>query len=199
MFGGRYVRSFPYNRSMRLLLAAAVFAGLLAFLAAVRPTYGQSVSRGKPAEPAKEPIHIVADMLTSDSEARVAEFSGNVRATQGGTVITSDRLKIFYAAEASGAPQPQGAVGESAVKKIIASGNVRISFDNKVAVTREAVYNSETKMLVLTGPDSKITSGSDSLSGEKITYNRADGGITVEGGPNKRVEAVFHTGGGGIR
>jgi len=145
----------------------------------------------------KEKIHVVADLLTTNSEARFAEFVGNVRATQGDTVITSDRLKIFYSERLAESKNPSA--GEGAVKRIVATGNVNISFDNRVATAQEAVYNTESRILVLSGPHSKITSGTDSITGEKITYNRADGRITVESGRNSRVEAVFHSGGEGIR
>ena len=53
-------------------------------------------------------------------------------------------------------------------------------------------------MLVLSGPNSKIVSGSDSVAGEKITIHRANGRINVESGGEKRVNAVFFSGGKGL-
>lgn len=170
---------------------------LLVFLGAGGQTAAQNTALQTDADRQKEKIHIVADVLTTDSQARFAEFSGKVRAAQGETVITSDRLKIFYSeqlTESGNAPP-----GEGAIKKIIAGGNVRISFDNRIATAEEAVYDTDSKILVLTGPQAKISSGADSITGEKITYNRSDGRITVESGQKSRVEAVFHSGGGGIR
>jgi len=188
---------FPCNTlNFRILLAGTAVL-VLVFFSADRGAFAQNPAHGPDAAAQKEKIHIVADVLTSNSEARFAEFTGNVRATQGDTVITSDRLKIFYTeglAESKGSSS-----GEGAINKIVASGNVKISFDNRVATAQEAVYNSESKILVLSGPQSKIVSGTDSITGEKITYNRSDGRITVEGGRNSRVEAVFHSGSGGIR
>ena len=197
MSGGCCVTIFPYNRSVcrRLIVGAAVLA--LVFFSAGRRISAQVPVRSPDAAELQEKIHVVADMLTSDSETRFAEFSGNVRATQGNTVITSDRLKIFYSE--SLAESKNLSADEGAVKRIVATGNVRISFDNRIATAQEAVYTSESKILVLSGPQSKITSGSDSITGEKITYNRSDGRITVESGRDSRVEAVFHSGGGGIR
>ena len=142
-------------------------------------------------------IHIIADKLISDNEHDYAEFIGNVRATQQDTVITADRLKIFLKKN----PENKGAseVGTESIDKIIASGNVKINFDNKVAVTRQAVYNTETEVLVLLGDDSKIISGKDSISGEKITLYRTTGGITVESSKDKRVEAVLYSGEKGLK
>ena len=197
MYGGRFVIIFPYNRtSIRRLLTGAAALVLVVWgmrLAASAQDPGGSQGTAEQ----KEKINVVADLLTSDSEARFAEFIGNVRATQGDTVITSDRLKIFYSERLADSKNPPA--GESAVKRIVATGNVKISFDNRVATAQEAVYNSEAKILVLSGSPAKITGGTDSITGEKITYNRSDGRITVESGRNSRVEAVIHSGSGGIR
>jgi lipopolysaccharide export system protein LptA len=169
----------------------------LIFLFAGRPASAQSSAPQPAADKQSEKIHIVADLLTSDSETRFAEFIGNVRATQGNTVITSDRLKIFYSENPEGAKDPSTA--QSAIKKIVASGNVTISFDDRVATAREAVYDTQQNTLVLSGSPSTVKSGLDSIMGEKITYNRTDGRITVEKGQNSRVEAVFHSKEGGLQ
>ncbi|MDP2644756.1 MAG: LptA/OstA family protein [Desulfobacterales bacterium] len=139
-----------------------------------------------------EKIQISADNLITTHAMHIAEFSGNVRATMGTTVIVADRLKIFYAAK----PENTGksAPIKESIKKITADGNVKINFDDKVAVANHAEYITEGATLVLSGADSKITSGSDSISGAKITYHKTDGRIRVEGDKNKRVEAVFFQG-----
>ncbi|MEW6673744.1 MAG: lipopolysaccharide transport periplasmic protein LptA [Thermodesulfobacteriota bacterium] len=177
-------------------MAIAAALALMLFSGDLR-AFAQNRVSGSDKTGQKEKIQIVADMLTSDSGTHVAEFSGNVRATQGETVITSDRLKIVYSEKLAASKNPSA--GEGAIETIIATGNVRISFDNRVATAQEAVYNTESKVLVLSGAHSKITSGADSITGEKITYNRNDGHITVESGRNSRVEAVFHTQSDGIR
>ena len=76
--------------------------------------------------------------------------------------------------------------------------NVKIIFDDKTAISQRAVYTTDSRILVLTGPDSKIISGKDSISGEKITLYRADDRIIVESGKEKQVEAVFFSKQGGL-
>jgi lipopolysaccharide export system protein LptA len=142
-------------------------------------------------------IHITADKLISDNKVDYAEFIGNVRATQEDTVITADSLKIFVKKNPDNKSTPGG--GMDSINKIIASGNVKINFDNRVAVTRQAVYNTETGILVLSGDNSRIISGKDSISGEKITLHRTTGRITVESGKEKRVEAVLYSGEKGLK
>lgn len=143
-----------------------------------------------------EKIHITADKLISDHEAKYAEFIGNVKATQRDTVITADKLKIFFKRGMDNKKNPLA--GDESINKIVANGNVQIKFDNRVAVTQQAVYINETRVLVLSGADSKVISGNNSISGEKITIYRTDGRIQVEGGKGERVEAVLYTGEKGI-
>ncbi|MDL1980831.1 MAG: hypothetical protein LWX02_05055 [Deltaproteobacteria bacterium] len=142
-------------------------------------------------------IYITADKLIADSEAKCAEFIGNVRAVQEDTVITADRLKIFYKKVEDNNKNLTS--DEGSIEKIISSGNVKINFDDKVAVAEHAVYTSETGVLVLTGPNSKVTSGTNFVSGEKITLYRAEDRMTVESGNKKRVEAVFYSKEKGIK
>jgi lipopolysaccharide export system protein LptA len=150
-----------------------------------------------PSVPENGKIHITADKLISDNDANYAEFIGKVRATQGDTVIIADRLKIFLKKNADN--KDASGVGSESIDKIIASGNVKINFDNRVAVTPQAVYNTNTEVLVLSGENSRIISGKDSVSGEKITLYRTTGRISVESGEAKRVEAVFYSGEKGLK
>ncbi len=136
-------------------------------------------------------IHITSDRLVADNEAMLAEFTGNVVATRETDVITADRLKIFYKKGVNKKEKP--AAGEEMIKKIVANGNVVIKFDDKVAMAQQAVYTAETGIIVLTGPNSKVTSGDNFISGEKITLYRSDDRMIVEGSKEKRVESVFYS------
>jgi lipopolysaccharide export system protein LptA len=129
-------------------------------------------------------IDIRSDRLDIDNEKRIADFSGNVVARQAETVIEADRLQVYY----------KGSGGESAdaLEKIVATGNVRIQFENGLAETPEAVYSMDTRVFVLTGAGSRVTSGKSQIAGEKITLRRDDGRVTVEGGGSRQVEATFY-------
>ncbi len=135
-------------------------------------------------------IHVTSDRLYSDSKTRWAEFVGNVRASQGNTVITADRLKIYYKSALSTAASK--GPGEESIQRLESSGNVVIRFDNRVAKADKAVYITDSRILILTGPNASITSGKNTISGEKITFYRKDGRIRVEGGKKGRVEAFFY-------
>ena len=146
----------------------------------------------------KEKIHISSESLVVNDSEKYAEFIGNVKAVQGNTEIISNRLKIYYegnprksSGEASG---NAGATGDS-IKKIVAIGNVKISFDDTVAESREAVYTTSDRILVLSGPNSKVTKpSSGEISGSKILINRDTGQIKFEG----NVEGIFFSGEKGL-
>jgi lipopolysaccharide export system protein LptA len=144
-------------------------------------------------------IQISADRLVFDNKAQSAVFSGNVTAVQGATSISADRLTVFYdAAEADSGAQPDT---QAAIRRIVSEGNVTIRFDDKVAVTRKAIYNRSSGMLELVGEGTRVTSGQNTITGNHITVDRAKDNITVEGGGTRRVEAVIFPGqtdGGGL-
>jgi lipopolysaccharide export system protein LptA len=179
------VRLLNFNKNLCpiLLFFFSVFT-VLAVPVIPRPGYAEEKPKDTDVRSLSEnrKIHITADKLISDNEVDYAEFIGNVRATQEDTVITADRLKIFVKKNPD---NKSPGVGTESIHKIIASGNVKINFDNRVAVTPQAVYNTKTGVLVLSGDNSRILSGKDSISGEKITLYRTTGRITVESGEEK--------------
>lgn len=132
-------------------------------------------------------IQITADRLISNTGDNNAEFVGNVRVRQGETRIDADRLQIIFS-DSSGSEDPSP---EQSLERLIASGNVKIIVDNRLAVANKAVYITKKRLLTLTGPGAKITSGENTISGETITFHRDNGRFTVEGGPEGRVEAVI--------
>jgi lipopolysaccharide export system protein LptA len=159
-----------------LLAAAAALFLMTALPAASAP--------GK--KPAPQAIEIRSDRLLVDSQKRTAEFFGRVRARQGDTTIEADQLTVYY--------HPDGGENVDALDRIVAVGNVRIRFENRLAETPEAVYNVKERVFVLNGAGTRVSSGSSHITGEKITLYRDDGRVVVESGSQKQVEAVFYPG-----
>jgi lipopolysaccharide export system protein LptA len=142
-----------------------------------------------PNDEKKSEIHITSDKMVLESNAEYVEFMGNVRATQEESVLTGNSLKVFYQGGLD--KNKESFVGEESIKKIVAKGNVKIIFEDKIATAQQATYTTASRILVLSGPDATIISGKDSISGEKITFYRADDRVIVESGKEKRVKAVF--------
>jgi lipopolysaccharide export system protein LptA len=166
----------------------AVFLALVAGILC-ETLYATPVSAVQPKQQASPtPIEITADSMVTNSQKHAAVFSGNVTATQGKSRLTADQLTIFY---------KSGSKGESAgtndIERLEAQGHVRIMFDNKLAVSNQAVYIIKERKLVLEGPDSKVISGRDEIAGAKITFYRDNGRMILESDDRSRVKAVIHS------
>ena len=171
-----------------------VFTMLLLVLLCLPAAAADTSAAKQPGSPDQK-IRITADRLVVDTKTDSAEFTGNVRAAQGSTVITSDRLKVLYDQSSEKASARE--TGAS-IKAIISTGNVIIHFDDKVATTDKAVYSSQTGIFTLTGKGTRVTSGDNSIIGEKITVDRKKDRMTVESGESSRVNAVIFTGQDGL-
>ena len=168
--------------AVALILTAILTAG--AALAA-----DQSKVKATDAEPQDTPIIITAEQLESDNKAKYAEFTGNVKATQADFVITSDKLRIYYRGELLNAEQKES--NEEVLKKIVASGNVKITTDQYIANTETLEYDTALMTIILTGENSTVIDGKNSITGSKIILYQKDGRIQVLGSKKKRIKAEF--------
>lgn len=150
------------------------------------------------AEPSEEPIYITADKLVTDSRSNTAQFSGSVRAVQGQSILTADNLTLIFDAKGDNSANAAMSGDTNDIKRIEARGNVRIEFDNRVAVGEQAVYITDERKLVLEGPGAKVVSGKDEVIGSKITFYRDDGRVSMEGDGQHRVKAIIHSGQRGL-
>jgi len=138
----------------------------------------------------EEQIQIIADKLVTNNAEKFAEFVGDVRASQGNFVITSERLRIYYRDDPDRKKDQTGS--QESIKRIVANGNVQLSSEKYEAKTDQVEYDLDTQVIVLIGENSTVTSGKNVLTGSKITVYRKNGQITVERSPQKRVKAVFY-------
>ena len=141
------------------------------------------------AKPENSPIIITAEQLDSDNKAKFAEFSGNVKAIQADFVITSDKLRIYYKGELLNTEEKGN--DEEALKKIVATGNVKITSDQYIAKTEKLEYDTASMTIILTGENSTVINGKNSITGSKIILYQKDGRVKVLGSKNKRIKAEF--------
>jgi lipopolysaccharide export system protein LptA len=180
------VKIFNFKYPTGLVLPMLLFLMLLPPLT-TRGEAGTDTPPVKAADPEAKKIHISSERLISNTADNNAEFIGNVSVRQGETLITADSLKIFFSGKSEAGPTSPA----QSLEKLVATGNVEIKFDNRLAVARQAVYITAQRMLILTGPGAMVTSGDNTITGETITFYRDDGRFTVEGGSNGRVKAVI--------
>ena len=167
---------------LRALVMLTVFTGAHTAAAA-----SEAVDANNPNK--NNRIQITSDKLNAEVDAGEIEFIGNVKATQAGAVITSDRLKIIYDPDAT--KNKTGDIENVAIEKIIANGHVKIVTDNLIAETDRAEYTIISKVLVLLGEHSKVSQGGLSITGTKFTLNRSEEKLTVESSGENRIKAIL--------
>lgn len=139
----------------------------------------------------KEPIEITADRLVTNNTEKWADFLGAVKAVQGKFTMTSDALRVYYTGDLMNPPKDQPM--RSSVEKFVAKGRVHIVTDQYTTDSQQAEYVQATDILTLTGPNSRVVSGGNTITGPKIVLQRAEGKAVVEGVGSERVKAVFNT------
>ncbi len=181
-------KQFKNASSLRTIFAFALIIVLgTAFTAA--PGYAQDEKSDPKGDSAGKPIKLAADRLDSNPVEKYAEFIGNVKATQADYEITSNSLRIYYDGDLIN--RKKGSSGADMLKKIVASGKVEVNSDQFTAKTERLEYDFKAQKLELSGRNSTITIGKNSIAGSKITYYRAEERFKVEGGSDKRVNVEF--------
>jgi lipopolysaccharide export system protein LptA len=137
----------------------------------------------------KAPIEIVSDRLVANNAEKWADFLGAVTATQGKFSMTSDALRIHYEGDLMSPPKDKSA--QNLITKLVATGRVHIASDQYTADAEHAEYVPATDVLTLSGENSRVISGKNTLTGSKIVLNRSEGKAIVESTGAERVKAVF--------
>ena len=120
-------------------------------------------------EGGKQPINITSDSMEAETKANKVTFRGNVVARQKDMTITSNELTATYTDDGK------------ELREVVATGNVRITQQDKIAVADSALFLNTERKIVLTGSP-KVWQGKDIVSGEKIIYFLDEDRTTVEGG-----------------
>ena len=165
------------------------FIGMLLLVCWLMPAKAQETDINNKTTAQETPIHIKANQLITDTQQNTAKFNGNVQVTQGDTAITADMLTVYYRDGA----QADTTAGMDSIVRIVAEGNVQIVFEEQRAYTQHADYIAEKRVMILTGAGSKIISGKNAISGQKITLHRDDGRVQVVGSADAPVEAFFYS------
>jgi len=80
---------------------------------------------------------------------------------------------------------------EEMLKKIVATGNVNVTTDQYIAKTEALEYDTAAMTIILTGENSTVLSGKNSITGSKIIIYQKDGRVKVLGSKKKRIKAEF--------
>ena len=182
---------------LRLHLLRTVAFATAVLLATAAIAAEQPEAQAPAAQTPQEPIQITADELISNNEQQYAEFIGNVKVIQADWVITSEKLRIYYEGELMKSEDKGKSSGQS-LKKIVATGNVKIRSEQYSADAEKAEYDAQSLTVTLSGENSTLFQGKNSITGSKIILYRRDGRVKVEGSKDKRIKAIFYSEGNGV-
>ena len=155
-----------------------------------------------PADPAGAagdlPIHITSDAMTYDTNKNTVVFQGNVEVEREDFRLWSAVLTLYLKSADQPADKTQAgnqpALETGDLDHIVAEKNVRFRYNTQTGTAEKATYTVDDALLVLEG-NPVIRDGENSITGQRIRYYMNENRSEVDGGPQKRVQAVFSSGG----
>ncbi len=141
------------NRTPLTLLAAG-FLAVSAF------------AQNEEKKPVATEIESMRLQVENDGEKAYFHFSDAVKLTATNMLVECDSLEVFATREA----KEQSAIGKfSAIKEIVATGNVRIEQAERTATCQKAIVKPNEERIILTGNPVVVQPG-----GRIVTYNPKD-------------------------
>ncbi len=188
-----------------------IAAGLFLFGAALpgASLLAQPGSKGPPnalqgfSQNQGQPVHIEAATLEVRDKDKVATFSGNVKTTQGDTVMRCKTLVVFYEQDGEDANNGKsmqvatpGPDGQQKIKRLEAHGSVVVTQKDQTATGNLGIFDMKTNTVTLTG-NVIMTQGQNVLRGERLIVDLTTGVSRVEAAKNGRgrVQGLFQPGG----
>ena len=132
------------------------------------------------------PIDFDAARIEVRDKDDQALLTGDVKIRQAEMTLDADSVKIFYV-------RPK--VGDPTVKRLDATGNVRLTSPTEKATGRTAIYDVEAKQVTMIG-DVVLNRGESQLRGQRLAIDLDTGRATLDGaGTASRPGAPAGTGG----
>lgn len=131
-----------------------------------------------------QPVRIVSNTLEVRDKSRQATFAGDVKLTQGDTMIKCQMLVVFYedtaAPSKKAAPPPATAGAQPAqkssqkIKRAEAKGDVLVIQKDQTATGENAVFDVRSNTVVITG-NVVVTQGGMVTRGDRLDSNLTTG------------------------
>lgn len=190
----------------RLRLRRFGLAGLLVALAtslsaAQQPAPQGGIAQGISAN-RSQPVQIESTSLEVRDKSRMATFIGNVKMTQGDTIVQAKTLIVYY--EDSSAPSAPPAPGAKAgpaiagpggsqqkIKRMEAKGNVIITQKEQTASGDSGLFDVKANTVTLIG-NVVVTQGQNVLNGERMVVNLDTGVTRVESSGKAPVRGLVY-------
>ncbi len=148
-----------------------------------------------------QPINITSKRFTAKNVTGGKEvtFEGTVKVQQGDLTLTSDRLTILYdekQGSGNGASPLKKSQKElqsaSGIKTIVASGNVKIVQNDRMATAGKATFDNLKRTITLSEGPPRLWQGPDALTAQNIIIYLDENRSELVGGDDTLITAVIN-------
>lgn len=149
---------------LNLFLAASLCLAPAAVWAQASKMEGIALSNDKP-------IHIESDKLEIKDKENRADFTGNVVATQGTTMLKSKTMTVYYKSK-------NGAVsdaGSGDIDRILVNGGVTLNSGEQSATAETGHFDMAAQTIVLEGKQVVLSDGNNVFTGCRLTVHMDTG------------------------
>lgn len=148
-----------------------------------------------------QPINITSRRFSAKNvqTGKEVNFDGSVKVQQGDLTLTCDRLTILYdekSGSVNGSSPSKKPIKElqtaSGIKSIIASGNVKIVQNDRMATAGRAVFDNLKRTITLSEGPPRLWQGPDALSAQTIIIYLDENRSELAGGDDTLITAVIN-------
>ena len=149
-----------------------------------------------------QPINITSKRFSAKNipGGKEVTFEGSVKVQQSDLTLTCDRLVILYDEKMAGSShngtQKKQLTKElqtsSGIKSITASGNVKITQNDRMAVAGKAVFDNIKRTITLTEGPPRLWQGPDVLAAQTIIIYLDENRSELLGGDDSLITAIIN-------
>jgi lipopolysaccharide export system protein LptA len=175
--------SIQFDRDQRSLVAQGTQAQPVSTVL----VQGNAPSKKQPEEgpDGSSPITIIAPRLTYADAERKAHYEGGVFARGTDFNARADQMDVYFQPRSQSTADSSSGIGMSSAGKLdhmVATGNVFVQEPGRRAYSQKLIYAASDDKFVLTGgPPSIFDAEHGKITGDSLTFFRADDRVLVEG------------------
>ena len=149
-----------------------------------------------------QPINITSKRFSAKNipGGKEVTFEGSVKVQQSDLTLTCDRLVILYDEKMAGSshngtqkkPLTKELQTSSGIKSITASGNVKITQNDRMAVAGKAVFDNIKRTITLTEGPPRLWQGPDVLAAQTIIIYLDENRSELLGGDDSLITAIIN-------
>jgi lipopolysaccharide export system protein LptA len=122
-----------------------------------------------------KPIHIESDKLEIKDKENRADFTGNVVATQGTTMLKSNTMTVYYKSSGNASGGAMANAGNGDIDRILVNGSVVLNSGTQSATAETGHFEMAQQLIVLEGKQVVLSDGNNVFTGCRLTVHMETG------------------------